>query len=265
TVNDTSSNSVTGTATVSVAAANPDHVGFLQQPTNAAAGSSITPAVTLEIFDAYNNPVTSDNTDSVSLAIGSNPGSGTLGGTTSATASNGVATFANLSINKTGASYTLKATSGSLGAATSAAFTITPGTASQLAFGQQPTYTPAGSTINPAVTVQILDANGNLVTSDNSDQISLALGANPGGGTLSGTTAVTVNAGVATFGNLSINKTGVGYTLVASSGTLTGAASAAFNVMPGTPTHLGFVQQPTNAVAGAAISPAVTVQLRDGN
>src|SRR5204863_135516 len=61
------------------------------------------------------------------------------------------------------------------------------------------------------------------------------------------------------------NKTGVGYTLVASSGTLTGAASAAFNVMPGTPTHLGFVQQPTNAVAGAAISPAVTVQLLDAN
>ena len=42
-------------------------------------------------------------------------------------------------------------------------------------------------------------------------------------------------------------------------------ASAAFNVMPGTPTHLGFVQQPTNAVAGAAISPAVTVQLLDAN
>jgi hypothetical protein len=62
--------------------------------------------VTVEIFDAYNNPVTSDNTDSVSLAIGNNTGAGTLGGTTSATVSNGVATFANLSINKTGAGYT---------------------------------------------------------------------------------------------------------------------------------------------------------------
>src|SRR5437660_5892234 len=37
TVNDTSATSATGTATVSVAAANPDHVGFLQQPTNAPA------------------------------------------------------------------------------------------------------------------------------------------------------------------------------------------------------------------------------------
>src|SRR5439155_349231 len=161
--------------------------------------------------------------------------------------------------------YTLNATSASLRAATSATFTITPATATQLAFGQQPTYTPAGSTINPAVTVQILDANGNLVTGDNSDQVTIGLGANPGGASLSGTLTVTAHNGIATFSNLAVSAPGTGYTLAASSGALTGASSAAFNVMPGTPTHLGFVQQPTNAVAGAAISPAVTVQLLDTN
>ena len=41
----------------------------------------------------------------------------------------------------------------------------------------------------------------------------MAIGTNPGGGTLSGTTTVAAVAGVATFSNLSINKAGTGYTL----------------------------------------------------
>src|SRR5207253_502486 len=141
-----------------------DHLGFGQQPTNAAAGSALSPAVAVQVLDLYGNLVALDQTDAVSLALGTNAGGGTLGGTTTATVSNGVASFGNLSINKTGTGYTLKATSGSLGAATSSTFNITPGAASQLVFGQQPTNTPAGSTISPAVTVQILDANGNVVT-----------------------------------------------------------------------------------------------------
>ena len=40
--------------------------------------------------------------------------------------------------------------------------------------------------ITPAVTVLVQDANGNIVTTDNST-VTLAIGTNPGGGTLSGT------------------------------------------------------------------------------
>src|SRR5262249_49472392 len=68
------------------------------------------------------------------------------------------------------------------------------------------------------------------VNSDNTDQVTVALGNNPGSGTLSGTTTVTVSGGVATFSNLSINNAGTGYTLTATSGSLTGATSASFNV-----------------------------------
>ncbi len=50
-----------------------------------------------------------------------------------------------------------------------------------------------------------LDAYGNLVSSDNTHQVTVALGTNPGGGTLGGTTTATVSGGVATFSNLSIN------------------------------------------------------------
>jgi len=60
--------------------------------------------------------------------------------------------------------------------------------------------------------------------------ITVALGANPGGGTLAGTKSVAAVSGVATFSTLSINNAGTGYTLVASAAGLTGATSAAFNI-----------------------------------
>ena len=54
------------------------------------------------------------------------------------------------------------------------------------------------------------DANGNIETSDNATQVSLAFGKNPGGGVLSGGSAVTVVSGIATFWALSINIVGTG-------------------------------------------------------
>jgi outer membrane protein assembly factor BamB len=114
-----------------------------------------------------------------------------------------------------------------------AATTIGPAT--KLAFIQGPSNTAAGATITPAVTVAVEDANGNVETSDNATQVSLAIGTNPASGTLSGGSAVTVASGVATFSGLSIDKAGTGYTLTASSTPLfTGATSAAFNITSGT-------------------------------
>src|SRR5262249_4026787 len=75
-----------------------------------------------------------------------------------------------------------------------------------------------------------LDAFGNLATSDNSDQVTLAIGANPAAGTLAGTTTVTVSGGLATFSDLSIDNAGTGYTLTASSDILAGATSGSFNI-----------------------------------
>src|SRR2546430_17508951 len=48
--------------------------------------------------------------------------------------------------------------------------------------------------------------------------VQVAIEANPGGGTLSGTATVAAVAGVATFSTLSINRTGAGYTLTAAAG-----------------------------------------------
>src|SRR5439155_16636896 len=135
------------------------------------------------------------------------------------------ASFSTLSIDKTGVGYTLAASDGSLGGATSSTFNITPAAADHLVFGVQPTNTVAGVAIGPAVTVRVLDQFGNLVTGDTSN-VTVAIGTNPGGGTLSGVTTVAASGGIATFTTLSINKTGLGYTFTASDGSLSAGPSA---------------------------------------
>lgn len=97
-----------------------------------------------------------------------------------------------------------------------------------LAFTVQPGNTNVNSAITPAVEVEIRDASNLLV--DSSANVTIALGNNPAGATLSGTTTVAASNGVASFSNLSLNKTANGYTLAASSASLTGATSGPFNV-----------------------------------
>ncbi|MGD0089090.1 MAG: kelch repeat-containing protein, partial [Planctomycetota bacterium] len=203
-------------------------LAFGQQPATTFAGASITPALTVLVQDALGITVTS-NGDLITLAIGTNPSGGTLSGTTTVAAVNGVATFSGLSINNFGNGYTLAASDGTLTGATSNAFNII-GPAAKLAFGQQPANTVVASVIGSYVLVQ--DANGNTVTTDTSN-VTLAIGTNPSGGTLSGTKTVAAASGVAGF-SLSIDKAGYGYTLVATDGTLTGATSSAFNITPQT-------------------------------
>ena len=94
------------------------------------------------------------------------------------------------------------------------------------------------------MTVKVLDQFGNLVTSDTSN-VTVAIGTNAGGGTLSGTTTVAASGGVASFSTLSIDRVGNGYTLTAADGGLTGATSGSFNITLSTATHLVFGVQPS--------------------
>src|SRR5207247_4376444 len=111
-------------------------------------------------------------------------GGGTLAGTTSVTAVSGVATFSTLSINNAGNGYTLLASASGLTGTTSASFNITAPPATNLACTTQPQSTQAGQTM-PAVRVTARDASGNTVTSY-TGLITVAIGANPGGGALGG-------------------------------------------------------------------------------
>jgi hypothetical protein len=120
-------------------------------------------------------------------------------------------------------------------------FTISPGLsnprttvsgpcANHLAFNVQPSETLANATMSPAVTVDVLDSSNNVVSADNSTQVTLTIGANPGGGTLTGGDATTVVNGVASFAGLSIDNSSSGYTLKADAPTLTGDTSVEFAI-----------------------------------
>ena len=115
---------VNGTATVVVDQVSTQST-FTVQPTKTPPGTSITPAVEVEIQDALGHTV-ADATDAVTLAVSYNPNGGSLSGTLTRSAVNGVATFDDLSIDNAGAGYTLSATSGNLAAAMSEAFDIEP-------------------------------------------------------------------------------------------------------------------------------------------
>lgn len=106
-----------------------------------------------------------------------------------------------------------------------------------LAFIDQPADAAPGTTISSAafdpdgdpVRVGLYDGAGNLRTGGAPIGVSMAIGNNPGGGTLSVPPSVPTSAGVATFSDLSIDQPGDGYTLVASAGTLS-ATSDPFNI-----------------------------------
>ena len=66
-----------------------------------------------------------------------------------------------------------------------------------------------------------------------------------------------------TFSNLSIDRVGTGYRLTAAAAGLTGATSNTFNITTGPAARLVFTVQPSNAVAGVNIAPAIRVGAQD--
>src|SRR5439155_620056 len=235
---------------------------FSVQPTNTVAGAAITPAIQVTAQDGSGNTATGF-TGNITLAIGTNSGSGTLAGTLSHAAVGGVATFSGLSIGKVGTGYTLTASATGPATGTSTAFNVTAGSAATLVFTVQPTSTVAGGSITPAVEVTARDANGNTATGFTGN-VTLAIGTNAGGGTLSGATHAAVG-GVATFAGRPIDQGGTGYTLTAKGPGPAAGTRTTFNITAGTAATRVFTVQPTSTVAGAGITPAIEVTARDAN
>jgi alpha-tubulin suppressor-like RCC1 family protein len=202
-------------------------LGFTVQPVNTLANATI-PAVTVAVQDAVGNTVVGSNL-AVTMSIANNPGGGSLFGNLGASSLNGLALFSSLSITKPGDGYTLRAFAPGLTPAISNSFNVTIGPASKLVFTTQPATSPPGTTISPAVAVTVQDVAGNTVLITNTI-ITLAIGTNPGNGTLVGHTALAPESGVSTFSDLAINNLGDGYTLTATAPKLTSAISGPFSI-----------------------------------
>jgi hypothetical protein len=240
-------------------------LSFSVQPANVTAGTGINPSVQVTVRDSLGN-VATGSTASVTLAL--TGGAGTAGahlrGTTTVSAAGGVATFAGLSVDSAGNGYRLTATASGLAGATSSTFNVTAAPAVKLGFSVQPSNAAPNAAISPAVKVAVRDSLGNVVTSSTASvTVALTGGTGTAGAHLGGTKTVRALSGVATFSTLSVDLAGTGYSLTASASGLTTAISATFNVVAASSNKLGFSVQPTNATAGAAISPAVKVAVRD--
>lgn len=235
-----------------------------QPSATAASGAVLAQQPRIQIQDANGNDVAAGGRAISAELIG--PAGATLGGaTTVSTNSQGLATFANLSITGPAGSYTLNFTGTDLSGVTSNPIALTAGAAAKLAFTVQPSSTTAGASITPAVRVTIQDALGQTVPGA-TNAVTLSIGANPAGGTLSGTLTVNAVNGVATFSTLSINNAGAGYTLSATAGGLTGAASNSFIIFTGAATTLAASTSPSaNTVAGGTVAPTPAVRATDAS
>ena len=246
-----------------VTAGQADRLVFTVQPTSTIAGTPMVPAVEVVAQDSLGNPVTSFVGDvTLTITAGTGSAGATLSGTTTVTATAGVAVFADLSINRSGIGYELSATGVGIAGVSSAHFDVTSGPATQLLFTAQPAMVAVATVFPTAVQVTAHDAQGNMAP-DFTGSVTVAIGDNPNNGTLAGTTTVTAVAGVASFTDLSIDRTGPGYTLQATSGALTAATSGPIDVTAGAATQLAFTVQPSNTAVGATITPAVQVRARD--
>ena len=180
-----------------------------------------------------------------------------------------MATFAGCQIVGKAGTYTLSASATGLSAATTNSFNLTVGPATQLAFSTQPNGGANGATWTTQPAVSVEDSGGNVVTTNNTASVTLAIATQPGGG---GTLACTTNPktaadGVATFAGCKITGKAGSYTLSASGTGLTTATTNPFNLTAGPASQLAFSTQPGGGANGATwtTQPVVTIEDASGN
>jgi trimeric autotransporter adhesin len=213
-------------------------LAFSIQPSGSTAGVPLPTQPEVTVQDHFGNAVTGyDGSVTMGITYGSGSSAGRLSGAAAVKVVNNVARFSNLSIDKAyPENYKLTASSDSLDSATSQGFIISPGPAAKLEFTIQPSGAKPGKAFTTQPKVAVEDSFGNVVTTS---RASMTVSITPGTGTaaaiLSGTkTRVAEDAlgGLAEFTDLAISLPGSGYTLTATTTSLTPGISQVFNVVP---------------------------------
>jgi hypothetical protein len=159
----------------------------------------------VEIQDAQGNVVTGDSTTEVAVSISGGSG-GTLGGTVSVQAVNGVVTFSDVTLTGlTSETYTLSFvdTGAAFTAVTSNVSLSGAGSATQLVVATAPGAGANGAVLGTQPIVEIQDAQGNVVTGDSTTEVAVSISGGSGG-TLGGTVSVQAVNGVVTFSDVTL-------------------------------------------------------------
>ncbi len=255
----------TSTPATVVGPAGANKVVFTVEPPATTTAGATLASFAVSVEDQYGNLITTGTGSFDQIALTS---SCTLGGTDTATAAGGVATFNAVTITK-GTICTLTATDTSrtlITATSSPATTVTPAAANKVVFTvEPPATTTAGATL-ASFAVSVEDQYGNLIATGTGSTDTIALTSSC---TLGGTDSVTATGGVATFNAVTITNVG-SCTLTAtdSSRTLTTAnSSPATTVTAGAANKVVFtVEPPATGTAGTALTSfAVSVEDQYGN
>jgi hypothetical protein len=236
------------------------------QPGNGTGGSALSAQPTVEartsggtLDTGFTGLVTAE------IEFGTGTSGAVLLGTVAVNAVGGIATFTDLAIDLVGIAYQLTFTSGSLTPATSSTFDVTLGSAAQVAVTGQPGNGTGGLPLSTQPVVQVQDAGGNLIATDNTTQItaSITSGTGTAGANLIGTLTVTVASGTVTFTDLAIDLAATGYSLDFSATGLTTGVSNLFDITVGPAAMLAVVSNPGNGTGGLALSSQPVVELQD--
>ena len=215
----------------------------------------------IEVQDADGNVVTGS---SAAIDIAVVETTATLSGTSSATASSGIATFAGQKLTGTIGSYTLRYTSTGL-TKIETTISLTVGGAHHLTIdtGAAGINNRVAFSTQPVISVR--DVSGNRVT-DSADEVTVSASTG-NGAVLSGTATITPSNGIVTFAGLKFTGSVGDYTLTYAATGLT-SASETVTLKFGAATQLAISTQPAGGNAAGdslATQPVVKVQDADGN
>ena len=196
--------------------------------------------------------------EDVTLTLESQHGSGSLTGTVSMAAIDGVATFSGVMVDLAGSGYTIQAAAVGLTSATSSSFDVDASSIAKLAVTAGPPMGIAADTGFP-LTVEAEDSFNNLV-STYGGLITVQIKTGPMGAALVGTNSVNAQGGIASFSGLSLNTAGA-YVLQASATGATSAPTTTINVTPAAVVVFDSAEFTANVTAGST-----SIQLdRSGN
>jgi len=160
----------------------------------------------------------------------------------------------------------ISATSGVLTATPSGTITVIAGAASKLAIATQPSTTAqSGVAFATQPVIQIQDASGNVVLTDNATVVTAAIAT--GGAAIGGTLTATAVNGVVTFTSLKITGIIGARTLSFTSvPVLTAATSGTVTISAGVATQLAIATQPSTFASPTVVfSQQPVIQLQDAS
>ncbi len=225
-------------------------------PTTIPADGSSTSTITVQLRDAFGNPLTGGGAD-VSLS--------TTSGTLGPDIDNGDGTYtATLTSATTAGTATISGTVNGADITDTASVTFALVGQPTLVVDEQPTDTPVDEPITPPVVVRVVDGLGNTLTGFTGN-VAATLAVNPAGADLQGDVNEPLLNGVATFDDLRIDRSAGGYRLGFSVSGAAGATSATFAVTAGaaSPATSTISANPVSILADGASTSSIVVQLRD--